>query len=263
MPPSSRALRDAVPRQAQHLDDDGLGSAWPSGGVMLERRHDRLPRADVAEQAHAQLVSSAAGSWPSSPSAPVELAAGHGEGLGLEDAQPGAVVGCRIAVLAAAAASRAPARASRAKRARSNSRSTTDGHPPAGDVVAPQLEEAAGHGYTPPPRAPDGAGAVLLGRLRDRRRESRAEGLGEPVAGLLPRRAVEGSAVRAAPAQLPGDRGDVEPGHAAGVDELEVLQAGGDVERDAVVGDAPLDAQAEGTQLARQRARPRSIQTPG
>ena len=117
-----------------------------------------------------------------------------------------------------------------------------DGHPPAGDVVASQLEQAAGH------RSPSGRAERAAGRgarpptASSRRcREARSRSAPPPrrtLAGRRPRRARR-------PAQLAGDRGDAESGHAAGVDELEVGQVGGDVERDAVVGDALLDAQAE------------------
>ena len=55
----------------------------------------------------------------------------------------------------------------------------------------------------------------------------------------------------------PRSRGDGrrrDAGHAAGVDEREVVEVDVDVEGDAVVADAALDAQAEGADLARRRA---------
>ena len=77
----------------------------------------------------------------------VELAPGDREGLGLEHPDARAVIRARATVLAAAEVLH---RLGLAGEAGAVELAVDDGgHPPAGDVVAPQLEETPGHGYTP------------------------------------------------------------------------------------------------------------------
>ena len=64
-------------------------------------------------------------------------------------------------------------------------------------------------------------------------------------------------------AQLARDRGRGDARHAARVDQVEVGQVDGHVERDAVIADAAFDAEAERTDLARVRDRPDRTSSPG
>src|SRR3989304_4268698 len=94
-------------------------------------------------------------------------------------------------------------------------------------------------------RGPWGSGGRA--RALERTGQRRGEALGG-VAHARGRRGLDG------PAGLAGDRGDLGLGQAAGGDQLEVGQARGDIEGDAGVGPAPLDADAQRADLARRRA---------
>jgi len=133
--------------------------------------------------------------------------------------------------------------------------------PPAGYVVAPKLEEPApirplpdgGRGEAAPGRQPaleigPGRGGVGRGRQRAEQRGSYLVGEREREGrGRTTHRFGRGLGRQA---QLPGDRGRLDSRHAAGIDQLEVRQAHGHVEGDAVVAHAVLDADPDGPDLA-------------
>ncbi len=107
------------------------------------------------------------------------------------------------------------------------------GDPPVGDGVTAKLEQPGGHlAQSPVSVAPSSAA------------RARAK-----IGAASSTEAVVGGRIR--PAQLGGDRGRADAGHPARVDQLEVGQVDRDVQSDPVVGDATLDAQAEGPDLAR------------
>ncbi len=118
----------------------------PRRGVMLERRHDGLPRADVAEQAHAQLFVLALGaSLPSSRRCRSSSLPATVKALGLR-------IRSRVRSLGAASQFwQRPFEVAYPCRPRGEPGAVElavdhHGHPPAGDVVTSQLEESAGHG---------------------------------------------------------------------------------------------------------------------
>ena len=119
------------------------------------------------------------------------------------------------------------------------------GDPPAGDRVLAQLEQAGRH-------------AALRPRARAERAIAAAAKRGSAKACRAVARSTEwrcvGDAVRRFRPSSRGDRGRVDSGHAARIDELEVGEVDGHVERDAVIADAALDAQAERADLARRGA---------
>ena len=86
------------------------------------------------------------------------------------------------------------------------------------------------------------------------------ERLGEDRRGPLDRGRRRRLAVRPSSSAIDVE---IEARLAAGVDQVEVAQVDVDVQRDAVVADAALDAQAERADLAGGRPRPPSIQQPG
>src|SRR5439155_11222526 len=77
-------------------------------------------------------------------------------------------------------------------------------------------------------------------------RECTCEGVGRARRGVSGRHLVR-------PARLPGDRGRLDAGHPARVDEREVGKVGIDVQGDPVVAHPALDADAEGADLAWRR----------
>ena len=149
------------------------------------------------------------------------------------------------------------------------------GDPPAGDRVAPQLEEAGGHQETP---------ASAPARSTSARRSRSGSASGGSVAGKAgaeatgerarersgrrrrPPRSTAASAIDSAGAgacALARERGRAEARHPAGVDQVEVGEVGGDIEGDAVEADAARHADAERADLARQRVRRRRPSSPG
>ena len=116
-------------------------------------------------------------------------------------------------------------------------RAVDDGRdPPAGDRVLAQLEQPGGHrAQIPVSGAPRLAASAVANTTAARSTDA--------VVGWA-------SAVAA----LGGDRGRGDAGHPARVDEVEVGEIDGDVERDPVVAHAALDAEPEGADLARVRA---------
>src|SRR6476646_5366460 len=125
--------------------------------------------------------------------------------------------------------------AARANRSRWKARSTmvATHHPVIGSLRSSNRPDAMAASVRRHERCVDGGG----------------ESPGEDRRGALDR----GGGRWANLAALASDRGRDDAGHATRVDELEIAEVDRDVESDAVIADAALDAQAQGADLARRR----------
>jgi hypothetical protein len=202
--------------------------------VVAGRREDGLVRAKVAQDAKLRVALCLAGL------AHIALGSGNREGKRLEHAYGGSAGTLRLATVGALVGSTAGVLGPPLKRARLNSRSTTTAtHQP---VISSRRSSNSPRAICFLKRA---RGRVqLLARVAGRQKPRRSSRL---LAGRW--RSKVGHRFRSNPARARSSR--LRLGHTAGVDQVEVGQVRGDVESDAVVADAPLDAQAQCTQLAR------------